>query len=124
MGCALVLVVQVVGVLPDVEGEDGLEAVGHRVIGVGILGNGQFSFLVGLQPYPAAAEQAHAFGLEIGLEGVYVAPLLGYLLCERRFRVKPGMRDLLGGMRGLLVVLRGEDGMRGGGKLSEVEVVV
>ena len=50
MSGTTVLVIQVVGVLPNVEGEDGLEAVGHGVIGVGVLGDGQFSFLIGLQP--------------------------------------------------------------------------
>ena len=40
MSSALVLVVEVVSVLPDVEGEDGLEAVGYGVVGVAVLSNG------------------------------------------------------------------------------------
>ena len=37
MGGAVVLVVQVVGVLPDVEGEEGSETMGYGVIGAGVL---------------------------------------------------------------------------------------
>ena len=39
MGGAAVLVVQVVGVLPDVEGQEGLEAAGYGVAGAWLLGN-------------------------------------------------------------------------------------
>ena len=40
MGGAAVLVVEVVGVFPDVEGEYWLETVCDGVIGVGVLGDG------------------------------------------------------------------------------------
>ena len=99
-----VLVVQIVGVLPDVEGEEGFEAVGDRVVGVSILGNAQLPSFVGLEPYPTASEEGCALGFELGLESVEGAPLLGDLLRQRGFRVKPGMRS--------------------GGKLREVQVMV
>ena len=82
MGGAAVLVVEVVGVFPDVEGEDGFEAVGDGVVGVGVLGDGQFAVGVGLEPNPTGAEQAYAFGFEIGFEGVEGAPLLFNLLSK------------------------------------------
>ncbi len=72
---AAVLVVQVVGVLPYVEGEEGLEAVGYRIVCIGALENGQFAILVGGEPHPSAPKQADAFGFEIGLEGFEGAPL-------------------------------------------------
>ncbi len=56
MGGAAVLVVQVVGVLPDVEGEEGLEAVGNGVVGAGVLGDAQLASGICLKPYPAGAE--------------------------------------------------------------------
>ena len=75
MGGAAVLVVQVVGVLPDVEGEDGFEAVGDGVIRIGVLCDGQFALGIRLQSHPAGAEEADAFGFELGFEGVEGAPL-------------------------------------------------
>ena len=39
MGGAAGLVVEVVGVLPDVEGEQGFEAFGDGVVGTGLLGD-------------------------------------------------------------------------------------
>lgn len=76
MGGAAVLVVQVVGVLPYVEGENGFEAMGYRIVCIGALEDGQFAILVGGEPHPAAAEEAHALGFKIGLEGFEGAPLL------------------------------------------------
>ena len=40
MRSAAILVVQVVGVLPDVEGEEGFQAVGNGIVGVRILADG------------------------------------------------------------------------------------
>ena len=85
MGGALVLVVQVVGVLPDVESEDGLEAVGYGIIGVGVLSDGQLAHLVGLEPDPAGAKEGGAFRFEVSFEGVEGAPLLDNLSKKRRF---------------------------------------
>ena len=72
---AAVLVVEVVGVFPDIEGEERLEAVGDGVVCTWVLGDGEFASVVGLQPDPAGAEEADALGLEVGLEGVEGAPL-------------------------------------------------
>ena len=82
---ASVLVVEVVGVLPDVEGQEGLEAVGDGVVGVGVLDDGQFAVGVGLEPDPAGAEEADAFCLKLGLEGVETPPLLFDLGKKSRF---------------------------------------
>ena len=76
MGGAAVLVVQVVGMFPDVEGEDGLETVSYGVVGVGVLGYGEFAGSIDLEPDPAGAKEAGALGFKIGLEGIEGAPLL------------------------------------------------
>ena len=47
VGGAAVLVVQVVGVFPDVEGEEGLEAVGYRIVGTRTLQDNKFTILLG-----------------------------------------------------------------------------
>ena len=96
MSSALVLVVKVVGVLPDVEGEDGAEAVGDGIVGVGVLGDGELAGGGGLEPNPATTEKAYAFGFEVGFERIDTSPLFHYLLSKRRSRVKPGMRDTRG----------------------------
>lgn len=76
MGGALVLVVEVVGVLPDVEGEEGFEVVSDGVVGVGVLGDGEGAFCIGLEPDPAGAKEGGAFGFELSFEGIYTPPLL------------------------------------------------
>lgn len=48
VGGTAVLVVKVVGVLPNVEGEDGGEAAGQGVAGAGFLGDGQCAVWGGL----------------------------------------------------------------------------
>ena len=90
---AAVLVVEVVGVFPDVEGEEGAEAVGDGVVGAGVLADGQGAGGIGLEPHPPGPEQADALGDELLLEGFEGAPLGFELLAEGRFRVKPGMRS-------------------------------
>ena len=112
MGGAAVLVVEVVGVLPDVEGEDGGEATGQGVAGAGFLGDGQCAVRGGGKPYPAAAEQTCALGFEVYLEGVEGAPLCFYLSQKRT-------PDLGGGDR--IPDLVGDDG---GTELGEVEVMI
>ena len=62
--------------LPDVEGEEGLEPVGDGVVGASVLGDGQLPGGIGLKPDPTAAEKADAFGFELGLEGFQTPPLL------------------------------------------------
>ena len=101
MGGTAVLIVEVVGVLPDIEGEQGLVASGDGVAGIGLLGDVKGAFFIGGEPYPAAAEEGDALGLELGLEGVEGAPLLLDLT-----------EQLAAGLLGI------------GGELGEVEVVV
>ena len=72
---AAVLVVEVVGVLPDVEGQEGAEAVGDGVVGAGVLADGQGAGGIGLEPHPAGPEEADALGNELFLEGLEGAPL-------------------------------------------------
>ena len=62
--------------LPDVEGEQRLEAGGDGVASVGALEDEEGAGAVGGEPYPAGAEEARAFGFEVGFEGVEGAPLL------------------------------------------------
>ena len=76
VGGAAVLVVEVVSVLPDVESEDGLEVVSHGVVGASVLGNGQLTGGIGLEPNPTTAEEGSAFLFELGFEDIYTTPLL------------------------------------------------
>ena len=118
MGGAAVLVVEVVGVFPDVEGEEGVEAFGDGVVGAGFLGDDQSTVFLCGEPYPAAAEEARAFGFELGLECLRTPPLLSYLLRQRGLRVKPAMRSR---------VFARDEGFAArarGAELGEVEVVV
>ena len=71
-----VLVVEVVGVFPDVKGEDGFKALGDGVGGAGLLGDGERAVRRCREPYPAGAEEPGALGDEVVLEGVEGAPLL------------------------------------------------
>ena len=75
VGGAAVLVVEVVGVFPDVEGQEGLEPMGGGVVGAGVLADGQGAIGIGLEPDPAGAEEGGAGGDEGGLEGGEGAPL-------------------------------------------------
>ena len=102
MGGAAVLVVEVVGVFPDVEGEEGPQAAGDGVAGAGFLGDVQGAVCARGEPDPAAAEEGYAAGFEFCLEGGEAPPLFVDLGGERT-----------GGCRG---AARGE--------LGEVEVVV
>ena len=76
MGGAAVLVVKVVGVFPDVEGEEGLEAAGDGVAGALLLGDDEATVGCGGEPYPAGAEDADSASIEISPEGVETPPLL------------------------------------------------
>ena len=119
MGGAAVLVVEVVGVLPDVESKERMQAVGHRVVGAGVLRDRQLSGGICLEPDPAASEEADAFGFELGLEGVEGAPLLLDLLFEI-----PGQAGNDGRVVTPDATLGYDRGLIGGLELREVEVVV
>ena len=117
MGGAAVLPVQVVGVFPDVEGQDGPQAAGDGVAGAGLLGDLQGAVGGGGKPYPAAAEKACALGLEVGFEGVHATPLLFYSGDERSFAFAQDDRIVQGDRS---VILR----LAEGSELGEVEVMV
>ena len=85
VGCAPILVVEVVGVFPNVEGEEGSEAVGDRVIGAGVLADGQCAGRIRLEPDPAGSEEGGAFLHEVGFEGVEAPPLFNDLGYKGRF---------------------------------------
>ena len=70
-----VLVIKIIGVFPNVEGQQGLVAAAHGVAGVGLLGDDQLALWVGGEPYPSRAEQAGAFLRELLLEGLEGAEL-------------------------------------------------
>ena len=76
--------------LPDVEGEDGLQAAGEGVAGAGLLGDGEGAVGGGGEPDPAGAEEPDALGDEVVLEGVEGAPLSHDLLHELAVRVRRG----------------------------------
>ena len=110
---AAVLVVEVVGVLPYVEGEDGLKALSEGVGGAGLLGDGERAVRRSREPYPAGAEEPGALGDEVVLEGVEGAPLLQELREE--------MPGRAGHDRGSL----GHDGgSPGRAELREIQIVV
>ena len=79
---APILIVKVVGVLPDIEGQERFESLGDGIACTGFLGDDEGAVGGGGQPDPAGAEEGNAFGDEIGLEGVEGAPLVDYLFLE------------------------------------------
>ena len=108
---------------PDVKGEDRSEAVGDRVVGAGVLADGQGAGVIGLEPNPAGAEQTDALGDELFLEAFDGAPLLPDLVFQRpgqgRFPVKPEMtRAELGEVQVVVQDLAGvvENGIAGRGR--------
>lgn len=63
-----VLEVEVVGVLPYVEGEQRTQPLTQRVAGVLLLCNDEFVGVVGRQPHPSRAEESGPFLYELLLE--------------------------------------------------------
>ena len=121
-----VLVVEVVGVLPDVEGEEGAEAADDGVRRPGLLRDDEGAVGGGGEPDPAGAEEGDAFGDEVGLEGVEGAPLLDNLFLQMPGRAGHDVcavtPDLIGGLelREVQVVVQDlagvvEDGGEGAG---------
>src|SRR6202008_4323992 len=76
---ATIAIIDVVGVLPDVDAEDRRCAMHQRVFAVGRLGDFKLAVLH-RQPSPARAELAHACGGEIGFEFFETAEVLVDLL--------------------------------------------
>ena len=70
-----VSVIDVVGVLPDVNGEERLEALNDGVAGVGLLGDDELAVGVSGKPGPAGAKEPGRLGGELLLEGVERAEL-------------------------------------------------
>jgi len=87
---AEVLVVEVVGVFPDVEGQERGEAAGDGVGGAGFLGDVEGAVGGGGEPDPAGAEEGDAGGGEDGLEGIDRAPLFLDLVLEMPGRADDG----------------------------------
>ena len=98
-----VLIVEVVGMFPYVDAENGLQSVANRVACIGFLRNHEFTFAVTGKPYPTATEKTGAFLLELLLEGF-----------ERTKLCIDGFGQLT---HGLAIFLRS-------GELREVEIVV
>src|SRR3984893_14923622 len=76
-----IAIIDVVGVLPDVNAEDRRGAVHQRVLAVGRLGDFELAVLH-RQPGPARTELADAGGGEIGLDFLPPAEVLGDLLFQ------------------------------------------
>lgn len=75
VGRAGVAVIDIIGVLPNVEGEQRLEALGDGVAGVAFLGDDEFAVRAEAEPDPAGAEEPGALGSEFLLEGLEAAEL-------------------------------------------------
>ena len=74
-----VVVFEIVGVLPDVVAEDGIQALRDGIVLIWSADNFHFAFCVASQPDPSAAELAYTGGVEFFLESFEVAEgLLDY----------------------------------------------
>src|SRR5271157_3031744 len=71
-----VVVFEIVGVLPDVVAEDGMEALRNGVVLVRRREDFHFPFGVSCQPDPSAAELAYTGGVEFFLESFEIAERL------------------------------------------------
>src|SRR6266436_3815892 len=76
-----IVIIDVVGVLPDVDAEDRGGAMDQRVLAIGRLGNLELAVLH-RQPRPARTELADAGGGKIGLEFLEPAEVFGDLLFQ------------------------------------------
>ena len=83
-----VAVVDVVGMLPDIDAEDRGGAVHQRAFAVGGLGDFELAVL-DRQPRPARAELADAGGGEIGLELLQPAEVFVIFLARRPGNLSP-----------------------------------
>lgn len=80
-----VLIVQIIGMLPYVEGEQGREARTERIAAVGFLCDVQFTFLVGREPGPSGSEEAGGGCRELFLEVVEAAEVAADGVGQRAF---------------------------------------
>jgi hypothetical protein len=78
--------------LPDIEGQNRLKAAGDGIAGVGLLGDDEGAAGGGGEPDPAGAEEADAFGDEVGFEGVDATPLFLDLFGQRAVRKRRATR--------------------------------
>ena len=65
-----ILIIQIVGVFPYIEGQQWLQAALYRIGGIRLLGDGQLTIVVCRQPHPARAEQRGTLLLEFLLESL------------------------------------------------------
>ncbi len=105
-----ILIVEVIGVFPDIEGQQRFIAFGDRVVGIGFLRDHQSAVGLGREPGPAGAEKAGAFGFEFGFESFKAPPLfldLGFETPGRlRCPVRPGMTIVCTELRKVQVVIQ------------------
>ena len=73
MGGTGVAVVDVVGVLPNIEGEQRPQIGGYWIVGVFVLSDNKFAIGIGREPNPTRTEQRHTFRLEFGFELIETA---------------------------------------------------
>src|SRR5438128_12186838 len=78
---ALVLVLQVVGVLPHVDAQDRRHFFHVRAVLVGVALDRELARAIGHQPCPSAAELSHRRFLELLLEGVVAAERVLQRVC-------------------------------------------
>ena len=86
---AAVLVVKVVGVFPDVEGEERGEAAGDRIGGAGLLGDVEGAVGSGGKPDPTGAKSARPVAAKTDLN-VSTVPHC-FSIWSLRCPVRPGM---------------------------------
>ncbi len=86
-----VLLVQIVGMLPHVDDQNRLVAIGKRVAGIGFLNDFKMTFLVFHQPAPSAAKQRNRLGGKFLLKLVETAEITLIGIKQFAFRLCLGM---------------------------------
>ena len=79
--------------LPDIEGQQRLQSLHHRIGCPLLLRDYQVAISISRQPYPARAEQSYAFCFKLSLEGLHTTPLLLYLCSKCPLRTLSGLSD-------------------------------
>ena len=64
------LIIEVVGMLPNIKGQQGLQAALNGIGGIRLLRDDEFAILVGREPHPAGTEERCAFLLKLLLESL------------------------------------------------------